>query len=148
MYATRQPAPTPVIITAACQDNDIIRNVRYAHTLEVGDVVALMTHTDPYGFWLARVTTAFYRKRDKGLIDIQWYERYRLQLFKPLQTQQPISVDCLVVVPLKVIGEYKHARSTTRRPPRRVPYVYRLTVLHTVFLKWFGDTRVVGVERG
>ena len=102
MYATRQPAPTPVIITAPCQDNDIIRNVRYAHTLEVGDVVALMTHTDPYGFWLARVTTAFYRKRDKSLIDIQWYERYRLQLFKPLQTQQPISVDCLVVVPLKI----------------------------------------------
>jgi hypothetical protein len=102
MYATRQPAPTPVIITAPCKDNDIIRNVRYAHTLDVGDVVALMTHTDPYGFWLARVTTTFYRRGGQGVIDIQWYDRFRLQLFKPLDTIQAISVDCLVVVPLKI----------------------------------------------
>ena len=92
----------PDIITTPCLENDVIRNVRYAHTLQVGDVVALMTHEDPYGFWLAQVTTVLYRKHDKGFIGIQWYNRYRCQLFKPLQTQQEISVDCLIVVPLKI----------------------------------------------
>ena len=91
------------IITTPCLENDVIRNVRYAHTLHVGDIVALMTHEDPYGFWLAQVTTVFYRKHDKGFIGIQWYERYRCQLFKPLQMRQDISVDCLVVVPLKIL---------------------------------------------
>ena len=90
------------VIVLPVLENDVIRNVRYAQTLEVGDVVALMTAEDPYGFWLASVTTKMYRQNKKALIGIQWFDRYRVHLFKPLETCQTIDVNCLIVVPLKI----------------------------------------------